>query len=125
MIIALAIMSLGAAIIVPRAATALDQVVVHSVFFDFQRQISDLRSAAFADQQGYTLVSSQGAAPNEDRGQEVTIPLRAGWQYRVERPITISSGGLCSEGGVDLMNLGRVAAHLETRDGACHFLRTY
>ncbi len=123
MVIVLAIMSLGVALVVPRGATALDQVVVHSVFFDFQRQVSDLRATAFADQQAYTLVSS-GAALSDDQGQDTVVPLRAGWVYRVSQPITISAGGLCSAGAVDLMNLGRVAAHLETRDGACHFVRT-
>jgi prepilin-type N-terminal cleavage/methylation domain-containing protein len=132
MIIALAIMGLAAAVIVPRGAAALDQVVVHSVFFDFQRQISDLRATAFADQRSYDLESSQGtpraqivilAPDTDDSIQKVTIPLRAGWQYRVSQPIRISSGGLCSGGAVDLINLGHVAAHLESHDGACHFLR--
>jgi hypothetical protein len=134
MIIALAIMALAAAVIIPRGAAALDQVVVHSVFFDFQRQLSDLRATAFANQRSYDVVSSQGApAPQvvilqpelRNPANNVTITLRAGWEYRVSHPITISSGGLCSDGAVDLINLQHVAAHLETRDGACHFLRTY
>ena len=104
MIIALAIMGLAAAVIVPRGAAALDQVVVHSVFFDFQRQVSDLRTTAFADQRSYELDSSQGAplaqvvivdGPSSSSVQTVSIPLRAGWQYRVTTPIRISSGGLC------------------------------
>lgn len=132
MMIALAIMGLAAAIIVPRGAAALDQVVVHSVFFDFQRQISDLRATAFADQQSYDLTSSQEAPRAQivilddrtnDPAQNITLSLRAGWQYRVSHPIRISSGGLCSDGAVDLINLGHVAAHLESHDGACHFLR--
>jgi prepilin-type N-terminal cleavage/methylation domain-containing protein len=133
MVIALAIMGLAAALIVPRGAAALDQVVVHSVFFDFQRQISDLRATAFADQRTYDLVSSQGAPQPQivimaletsNSAKNVTIALRAGWQYRVSQPIRISSGGLCSGGAVDLINLQHVAAHLETHDGKCHFLRT-
>ena len=132
MVIALAIMGLAAALIVPRGAAALDQVVVHSVFFDFQRQVSDLRATAFADQRSYDLVSSQGAPPPQvvilapetsNSTENVTISLRAGWQYRVSQPIRISSGGRCSAGAVELINLQHVAAHLETHDGACHFLR--
>jgi|HubBroStandDraft_5_1064220.scaffolds.fasta_scaffold344535_2 prepilin-type N-terminal cleavage/methylation domain-containing protein len=133
MLIALAIMGLAAAVILPSGATALDQIVVHTVFFDFQRQVSDLRSAAFAEQRDYALVSSEGSdassnivvvgAAKPTRERVVNLALRSGWQYRVSRPITISAGGACSDGAVDLISLQRVAAHLETHDGACHFIR--
>ncbi len=62
--IVLAIMALAMSVIMPRAAASLDQVVAHTVFFDFQRQLLDLRGRAFATNEALTVLSSadsQGA----------------------------------------------------------------
>jgi hypothetical protein len=43
MMIVLAIISLSVAMVMPRMGAALDQVVVHTLQFEMQRQVSTLR----------------------------------------------------------------------------------
>ena len=45
-LVVLAIFALSTAIIMPSTARMLDQTTSHAVFFEFQRQISDLRREA-------------------------------------------------------------------------------
>ena len=47
MLIVLVVIALAVAIVMPRGAAMLDQATAHSVFFDFQRQVSDLRLKAY------------------------------------------------------------------------------
>ena len=124
-LIVLAIMSLTAAIAIPRAAGALDQVISHAVFFDFQRQVLELRSKAFREERGIEIVG-EGRAPADAVASErfSTVLLRAGWKYELGGPLTIDSGGKCSSTQVDLTNRGRRVMHLESRGSDCRFLRT-
>lgn len=118
-LVALGIMSLGVAVIMPRAAAALDQVVVHTVQFDFQRQISALRRQAV--QTNTALVVNDAAA--QPAGRPAQIVLRAGWGYRLSAPLVIDTDAQCSVIQADLINHNQGAVHLEGRSD-CLFIRT-
>jgi prepilin-type N-terminal cleavage/methylation domain-containing protein len=120
-LVVLAIMALAVAFIAPRGEAMLDQMTAHAVFFDFQRQVSDLRRQAYASQNGVTLRGSDDPDPSLARAR--AIPLRAGWTYRLTQPIAISDGGACAGGTVELLKYGRPVMHLQMADRACHFIR--
>lgn len=46
-LIVLAIMAMASAIVMPRGLAMLDRVMTHVVFFDLQREVSDLRRDAY------------------------------------------------------------------------------
>ncbi len=121
MLIVLAVMALAVAIVLPRGEAMLDQMTAHAVFFDFQRQVSDLRREAYASQTGVTVRGSDDADPSLVRAR--AIPLRAGWTYRLTQPIAISDGGACAGGAVVVLKYGRPVMRLAMADRACHFIR--
>jgi len=121
MLIVLAVMALAIAIVVPRGEAMLDQMTAHAVFFDFQRQVSDLRRGAYASQTAVAIRGSDDADPSLARAR--AIPLRAGWTYRLTQPIAISEGGACAGGNVEILKYGRPVMHLAMADRACHFVR--
>jgi prepilin-type N-terminal cleavage/methylation domain-containing protein len=121
MLIVLAIMAVAMAIVVPRGAVMMDRVVTHAVFFDFQRQMSDLRRDAFNSQSPLTVYASGGVDPQDPQGR--AIPLRASWSYRLARPIRISEGGACSPTSAEILRAGQVIMHLNMADQTCHFIR--
>ncbi|HLY80722.1 MAG TPA: hypothetical protein VKQ70_15175, partial [Caulobacteraceae bacterium] len=51
------------------------------------------------------------------------IPLRSQWSYRLDRPIAISAGGVCTPAAVEVLKSGRTVMHLTPSDQACHFIR--
>jgi prepilin-type N-terminal cleavage/methylation domain-containing protein len=121
MLIVLAIMALAVAIVLPRGEAALDQMTAHAVFFDFQRQLSDLRREAYASQ---TPVWVRGGDDQDPRDTAARVLLlRAGWTYRLDRPIAITAGGLCSPAAVEVLKSGHPVMHLTAADAACHFIR--
>lgn len=120
-LVVLAIMALAVAFVAPRGEAMLDQMTAHAVFFDFQRQVSDLRRQAYASQSGVTLRGSDDADPSLARAR--ALPLRAGWTYRLTQPIAISDGGACAGGQVELLKYSRPVMHLAMADRACHFVR--
>jgi prepilin-type N-terminal cleavage/methylation domain-containing protein len=121
MLIVLGIMALAIAIILPRGEAALDQMTAHAVFFDFQRQLSDLRREAYASQTAALVRGSDDRDPNDAQGQ--ALPLRAGWTYRLDRPISITAGGACTAAAVEVLKSGHAVMHLTSADAACHFIR--
>ena len=121
MLIVLAVMALAIAIVMPRGEAMLDQMTAHAVFFDFQRQVSDLRRQAYASQTSVSVIGSDDANPSG--GPARALPLRTGWTYRLSQPIAISDGGACSGGAVEVLKYGRPAMHLALADRACHFIR--
>jgi len=125
MLIVLAIMAGAVALVMPRGEAMLDQMTTHAVFFDFQRQISDLRREAYATQSSTMVVDSASPAPaTSEAGERVRVlALRTAWTYRLERPIRISDGGGCSQASAQILNRGRVVMNLTTSDGTCHFTR--
>jgi prepilin-type N-terminal cleavage/methylation domain-containing protein len=118
--VALAIMSISVAFIMPKAAGALDQVVVHTVQFDLQRQLTGFRQRAFASNSALVLVPA-GAQPgivssriaNFDDAVPVQVTLRSGWTYRLNQPLFIGPDSRCSPATLDLFDKGRPSMHLE------------
>jgi prepilin-type N-terminal cleavage/methylation domain-containing protein len=125
MLIVLAIMAAAVAIVAPRGEAMLDQMTTHAVFFDFQRQILDLRREAYAKQTRALVMDSTSPVPAPAADGEVArvLSLRTAWTYRLERPIRISEGGGCTKTAAQILNRGRVVMNLTTSDGSCHFIR--
>ena len=121
MLCVLVLIALACAIVFPRGAAMTDRVVAHAVFFDFQRQVSDLRREAYLSQSPVTIRSADDADPVDARAR--VILLRAGWSYRLDRPLAISDGGACPAATVRILNQGRLVMNLRTVDDACRFSR--
>jgi len=121
MLIVLAIMALAVAIVVPRGEAMLDQMTAHAVFFDFQRQMSDLRREAYASQTPAAVRAAEDADPRDADAR--VLVLRSGWSYRLDRPIAITAGGLCSPAAVEVLKSAHPVMHLSAADAACHFIR--
>ncbi len=122
----MAIIAVTAAISLPRAASALDQVISHTVFFEFQRQVSEFRARAFREEQVLTVVNSPDGQPAGAIPQtgDVSVKLRSGWSYKLNAPLTIDSGAGCSLANADLYNGQRLIMHLQSRGHDCRFIRT-
>ena len=116
MLVVLALMALATTIVLPQGTLMLDRLVLHAVQFEFQDRLSTYRRHAFESQQAVIVVSS---------GQSggAVAPLRAGWSYRLERPIYITAGGACSAAKAEVRRLGRTMMHLVASDASCHLLR--
>ena len=113
----LTILALAAALIMPSAAGLLDRMTAHAVFFEFQRQVTDLRRQAYAAQTPVVLVDA-------GRRDGVTIDLRSGWSYRLDRPMTISAGGACRPAEVLVLKSDRPVMRLVPGPDPCRFVRT-
>ena len=125
MVIVLALMTLSAAIIMPRAGAALDQVVVHTLQFDLQRQFSNLRRTAYLEQQGYEL-SAMGGAPAGQDGEELYRPtelkLPKGWNATYIPTLRFQANGTCSTGKVQVRSLGKTPIVMRVSDD-CQLVR--
>ena len=121
MLIVLAIMAIAIALVMPRGQAMLDGMTAHAVFFDFQRQMLDVRREAYATQTPTTVRSSNDSDPGD--AADRVIPLRSQWSYHLERPITVSAGGVCTQAAVEVRKSGRTIMRLTTSDQACHFIR--
>jgi hypothetical protein len=129
--VALAIMSLAVAFMMPRAAAALDQVVVHTVHFDIQRQIGALKRQAVMTNTVLVVggqptrpdpaADADAPAPVEQKAAELT--LRSGWSYKLSAPLVIDTDGRCSPVDIDLMNYQQKIVHLQGQ-ADCVFIRT-
>ena len=109
-VIALAVLSLAAAIVTTRASAALDQAAVHGAFQDFQAGLLRTRARAFA----------------MDEPREVgagDVPLGEGWSFAPGAPLRIDGAGVCSGAPVDLVRAGRVRARLTAAGRECRYLR--
>ena len=116
MLVVLALLALTAAVVLPSGAVMLDRVSAHAAFFDVQRQLSDLRLAAYRAQA--PTVVSERPAPGA-----VQLTMRSGWSYSLDQPIRISEGGACGPAAVTLSRRGKPVMHLRMSDAACHLLR--
>jgi prepilin-type N-terminal cleavage/methylation domain-containing protein len=126
MLFVIAIIAVTSAITLPRAAGALDQVISHTVFFEFQRQVSDFRAQAFREERSLNLIDSTQAAVDTSAPQpnNVAVRLRSGWTYKLTQPMTIDAGAGCSNADADLMNGARIIMHLQSKGHDCRFIRT-
>lgn len=123
-LVVLAIFALSTALIMPSTARMLDQTTGHAVFFEFQRQVSDLRREANRTGQAIRIIDPAQYNPSraDDDGARV-IELREPWTYRLEPTLDIAEGGICTSASVDLLNRDKVVMSVRTRDGTCRFVR--
>ncbi len=120
-LVVLAIMALSAAIIMPSSSRMLDQATSHAVFFEFQRQVSDLRREANRTGVALTLVDPS-AEPDADDSVRIA-ELRDPWRYTIAPSLDIAEGGVCSPATANLINGDRLVMTLRTDGGTCQFTR--
>ncbi len=120
-LVVLAIMALATAIILPSTSRMLDQATAHAVFFDFQRQVSELRREANRTGAPLRLLDPEAAPsdPETDR----TVNLKSPWRYTLAPTLEIAPGGVCSVTTANLVNEGRVVMTLVSDGGTCQFIR--
>ena len=118
-LVVLAIFALSTAIIMPSTARMLDQTTAHAVFFEFQRQMSDLRREANRTGEPLRVVDPSMPKVEGDR----LLELRAPWRYTLAPAMDIAEGGGCSTASANLINQDRVVMTLRTDDGTCRFIR--
>ena len=123
MLIVLAIMSLTAAMVIPRIGATLDQAVSRTEAFKFQQQVMDLRRQTFHEEQAVQVVESGQFVddPNADPSP-AEVQLGAGWTYKLSAPLIIDAGGICSTTTVQLYSNGRPATRLQG-GASCRFDR--
>lgn len=121
--VVLAIISLGVSMILPRLSNTLDQVIVHTVQFDFQRQITNLRRQAFLNEDTLVLGEPEPRTSNNATGGPTEpLTLRAGWRYALRSPLIIQPNGRCSEVTAELRNETKPPVILLGRSD-CTFIR--
>lgn len=114
-------LGMASAILMPSTTRMLDQATAHAVFFEFQRDVSNLRREA--NRTGVALsVVDPAVVPDEEAGQRV-ITLRAPWRYTLAPTLEIAEGGVCGATTVNLLNGDVLVMTLRTRDGDCVFSR--
>ena len=109
-VIALAVMSLAAALVTPRASLMLDQIAVHAAFEEFETGLLALRARAFGRDEDLPATSA-------------SLPPPPGWSFRTEEPLVAHADGRCTGGAVELMRGGRTRAVLQPADDGCRYLR--
>lgn len=118
-LVVLAIFALSASIIMPSTSRMLDQTAAHAVFFEFQRQVSDLRREA--NRTGEPLRIVDAGMPTEEGDR--LIELRRPWRYTLSPALAVAEGGVCSTASANLIHQDRVVMTLRTDDGTCRFIR--
>lgn len=120
-LVVLVMLGMASAILMPSTTRMLDQATAHAVFFEFQRDVSNLRREA--NRTGVALsVVDPAVVPDEEAGQRV-ITLRAPWRYTLAPTLEIAEGGVCGATTVNLLNGDVLVMTLRTRDGDCVFSR--
>lgn len=120
-LVVLVIMGLSTALIMPSTARMLDQATSHAVFFEFQRDVSELRRSANRTGVGVRLVDPQRYTPDVEG--EAVLTLRAPWRYTLAPDLEIAEGGVCSASSANLINGDRVVMTLRTSTSDCRFIR--
>lgn len=120
-LVVLVIVSLSTAIIMPSTSRMLDQATSHAIFFDFQRQVSDLRREANRTGLPLRLVDP-AVMPNIDDSERV-IELRRPWRYTLAPALDIAEGGACSATTANLINGDTIVMTLRTDTPDCRFIR--
>ncbi|WP_374037451.1 Tfp pilus assembly protein FimT/FimU [Brevundimonas staleyi] len=120
-LVVLAIFAMGTAVIMPSSAKMLDQATAHAVFFEFQREVSDLRREANRTETPIRLIDPQ-VQPDPALGER-RVRLREPWRYTMAPTLEIDEGGACGTTTANLLNGDRVVMTLRTDDGTCRFSR--
>lgn len=124
MIIVIALMALAAAIALPNIARLISRTTSQTVFFDFQRQATELRARAYRERQALVLVSSGEFVDDVEADPspaEIQF-LDQAWSYRLSEPMVISAGGVCSPVTVSIFQDRVLALTLQGRPD-CKFLQ--
>ena len=120
-LVVLVILALSTAIIMPSTSRMLDQATSHAVFFEFQREVSDLRREANRTGIALRLVDPETDTPLPEGDR--TITLREPWRYTLAPPLLIAEGGACSPATANLVNGDTVVMTLRSQDPNCKFIR--
>jgi prepilin-type N-terminal cleavage/methylation domain-containing protein len=120
-LVVLTILALSTAIIMPSTSRMLDQATGHAVFFEFQRQVSDLRREANRTGMPIRMVDPEAAGALAEN--ERVIELREPWRYTLAPALEIAEGGACSPATANLVNGDRVVMTLRSEDAGCRFIR--
>lgn len=118
-LVVLAIFALSTAVIMPSTSKMLDQTTAHAVFFEFQRQVSDLRREANRTGEPVRIIDPSMTPTEGDR----VLELRTSWRYTLAPALEIAEGGGCSNVSANLIHQDRVVMTLRTDDGGCRFIR--
>lgn len=118
-LIVLAIMAMASAIVMPRGLAMLDRVMTHVVFFELQREVSDLRREAYRTESPVVVAADPVAAAP---GTKV-LTLPKAWSYRLNRPLLITAGGVCETVVAEVLRDGTPVMHLVSDDQSCRFIR--
>ncbi len=129
-LVVLVIFALSTAVIMPSMSRMLDQATAHAVFFDFQKQVSDLRREANRTGEPLQIIDPEGADATPPRGSDELLPdnrrvlkLREPWTYTMAPALEIAEGGVCSITSANLVHAGRVVMTLKTVADDCRFIR--
>lgn len=113
-------MALATAIILPNGARLLDQTIAQSVFFEFQRDVLQLRREANRSGSAITVLSA-GALPVDNT--ERTLALREGWSYVLTPALAIDEAGACAPGEAVLTRNAAPIMRLRVEGADCRFIR--
>jgi type II secretory pathway pseudopilin PulG len=120
-LVVLVILALSTAVIMPSSARMLDQATSHAVFFEFQREVSDLRRKANRTGIAAQVVDPATSLPLPE-GAHV-IPMRTPWRYTVAPALDIAEGGVCAPASVNLIKDDTVVMALQSTGSSCRFIR--
>lgn len=120
-LVVLVILALSTAIVMPGTSRMLDQATAHAVFFEFQRQVSDLRREANRTGVAIRLVDPSAETPLPEGSR--TVELRKPWRYTLAPALMIAEGGACSPATANLVNGDYVVMTLRSTDPTCQFIR--
>lgn len=120
-LVVLVILALSTAVIMPSSARMLDQATSHAVFFEFQREVSDLRRQANRTGIAASIVDPATAAPLPE-GAHI-IRLRAPWRYTVAPALEIAEGGVCEPASVNLIRDDTIVMALRSDAANCQLIR--
>lgn len=131
-LVVLVIFALSTAVIMPSMSRMLDQATAHAVFFDFQKQVSDLRREANRTGESLRILdpAAQAALSREFTDQrEVSdgdrvLELREPWTYTLAPTLEIAEGGVCSVASANLVHQDRVVMTLRTLAEDCRFIQS-
>ncbi|WP_281380537.1 pilus assembly FimT family protein [Brevundimonas variabilis] len=131
-LVVLVIFALSTAVIMPSMSRMLDQATAHAVFFDFQKQVSDLRREANRTGEPLRILDPAAAealpqpAGEElpDRDLDRVLELRDPWTYTMAPALEIAEGGVCSITSANLVHQDRVVMTLRTLTDDCRFIRS-